>query len=167
MNGMHRKLDDGRHEVRFERHLNHPIDRVWAAITEPSEIEAWLARAELEPRPGGRVRLEWLNTGDEEIVARGTVAAIDPPRLLELDTDAHGSLRWELAPAGDATHLTFTATLDMPDEHVTENVAGWHVHLDFFDDWLDDGTRVDWPHWPRERWDAIHERYATSMRPIS
>jgi uncharacterized protein YndB with AHSA1/START domain len=167
MNGIHTKLDDGRHQVRFERRLHHPIDRVWAAITEPDEIEAWLARADLEPRLGGSVRLEWLNTGDEEIVARGTVTAIDPPRRLELDTDAHGTLTWELRADGAATDLTLTVVLAMPDEHVTVNVAGWHVHLDFLDDWLDDGTRVDWPHWPRERWDAIHERYAASMRPIS
>jgi uncharacterized protein YndB with AHSA1/START domain len=165
--GTHTKLDDGRHQVRFERRLKHPIDRVWAAITEPGEIEAWLARAELEPQLGGRVRLEWLNTGDAEVVARGTVTAFDVPRRLELATDAHGTLTWELQPDGDATDLTLTVVLAMPDEHVTENVAGWHVHLDFLDDWLDDGTRVDWPNWPRERWDAIHERYAASMRPIS
>jgi uncharacterized protein YndB with AHSA1/START domain len=165
--GTHTKLEDGRHQIRFERRLSHPIDRVWAAITEPDQIEAWLARAELEPREGGRVRLEWLNTGDDEVIARGAVTAIDPPRRLELDTDAHGVLTWELEPDGDATDLTLTVVLAMPDEHVTKNIAGWHVHLDFLTDWLDDHTRVDWPHWPRERWDAIHEVYAASMRPIS
>jgi uncharacterized protein YndB with AHSA1/START domain len=165
--GTHTKLPDGRHQVRFVRRLNHPIDRVWAAITEPDQLEAWLARAEVEPQAGGRVRLEWLNTGDDEVIARGTVTAIDPPRLLELDTDAQGALRWELTPDGEATHLALTVVLAMPDEHVTMNIAGWHVHLDFLGDWLDDGTRVDWPNWPRERWDAIHERYAASMRPIS
>ena len=167
MNGTHQQLEDGRHQVRFERTLAHPVDRVWAAITEPDEIEAWLARAAIDPQPGGRVELEWLNTGDEEVIARGTVTAIEPPRLLELDTDAHGTLRWELEPAGDATRLTFVATLAMPAEHVSLNLAGWHVHLAFLADWLDDGTRVDWPQWPRERWDAIHEGYAASMRPIS
>jgi uncharacterized protein YndB with AHSA1/START domain len=165
--GTHTKLDDGRHQVRFERDLDHPIDRVWAAITEPDEIQAWLARAEIDPREGGRVRLEWLNTGDEEVVARGTVSAIDPPRLLSLDTDVHGTLTWELREDGGQTHLTFTATLHMPDEHVSKNIAGWHSHLDFLDDWLDDGTRVDWRNWPRERWDEIHARYEASMRPIS
>jgi uncharacterized protein YndB with AHSA1/START domain len=163
----HETLDDGRHRLVFERRLNHPVERVWAAITEPGEIEAWLARAELDPREGGRVRLQWLNTGDEEVVARGTVAAIDPPRLLELDTDAHGRLRWELSPDGDRTDLTFTVVLAMPDEHVSENAAGWHVHLDFLADWLEDGTRVDWPNWPRERWAVHNERYEASMRPIS
>jgi uncharacterized protein YndB with AHSA1/START domain len=167
MNGTHTKLDDGRHQVRFERRLKHPIDRVWAAITEPVEIEAWLARAELDLREGGRVRLEWLNTGDDEVIARGTVTAIDPPRLLALDTDAHGALTWELRAQGDATDLTLTVVLAMPDEHVSMNMAGWHVHLDFLADWLDAGTRVDWPDWPRERWEEIHEDYAASMRPIS
>jgi uncharacterized protein YndB with AHSA1/START domain len=156
-----------RHEIRFERRLNHPIDRVWAAITRPEEIEAWLARADLELRAGGHVRLEWLNTGDQEVVARGTVTAIDPPRRLELTTDVQGTLTWELRPDGDATDLTLTVVLAMPDEHVIDNRSGWHVHLDFLADWLDDGTRVDWPNWPRHRWDAIRERYAASMRPIS
>jgi uncharacterized protein YndB with AHSA1/START domain len=155
------------HRLVFERRVNHPAERVWAALTEPDQIEAWLARAELEPHAGGRVQLRWLNTGDEEVIARGTVTAFDPPRLLELDTDVQGRLRWELRPDGDRTDLTFTVVLEMPDEHVTKNQAGWHVHHDFLDDWLDEGVRVDWPNWPRERWDAIHERYEASMRPIS
>jgi uncharacterized protein YndB with AHSA1/START domain len=167
MNGTHTKLGDGRHQVRFERRLKHPIDRVWAALTDPGQIEAWLARADLDPQPGGRVRLEWLNTGDAEVIAQGTVTAIEPPRVLELDTDAQGTLTWELRAAGEATDLTLTVVLAMPDEHVTENVAGWHVHLDFLEDWLNDRTRVDWPNWPRDRWDEIHDRYAASMRPIS
>jgi uncharacterized protein YndB with AHSA1/START domain len=168
----HETLADGRHRLVFERRLNHPVERVWAALTEPGEIEAWLARAELEPREGGRVHLEWLNTDEEGkryegADATGTVAAIDPPRLLELDTDVHGRLRWELRADGDRTDLTFTVEIAMPDEHVASNQAGWHTHLEFLAQWLDDGTRIDWPNWPRERWAVHHERYAASMRPIS
>jgi hypothetical protein len=55
----------------------------------------------------------------------------------------------------------------MPDDHVASNQAGWHTHLEFLAQWLDDGTRIDWPNWPRERWAVHHERYAASMRPIS
>jgi uncharacterized protein YndB with AHSA1/START domain len=168
----HETLDDGRHRLVFERRLNHPVERVWAALTDPDEIEAWLARAQLEPREGGRVHLEWLNTDEEGkryegADATGTVAAIDPPRLLELDTDVHGRLKWELRADGDGTELTFTVVIAMPDEHVASNQAGWHTHLDFLDEWLDAGTRIDWPNWPRDRWAVHHERYAASMRPIS
>src|SRR4051812_45718337 len=101
--GTHETLDDGPHRVRFERRLNHPIDRVWAALTDPDQIEAWLARAELDLREGGRVHLEWLNTDEEGrryegADATGTVARLDPPRLVEYDTDGHGTLTWELEP---------------------------------------------------------------------
>jgi uncharacterized protein YndB with AHSA1/START domain len=165
-------LDDGRHRLVFQRELNHPIDRVWAAITEPEEIEAWLARAEVDLATGGRVALTWLNTDEEgkryeAADATGTITRLEPPRLIEYDTDVHGRLTWELRPEGDRTHLTFTVVIAMPDEHVPDNQAGWHVHLDFLDDWLDDGARVDWPNWPRERWQVHKDRYAASMRPIS
>jgi uncharacterized protein YndB with AHSA1/START domain len=170
--GTHRQLDDGRHQVRFERRLHHPIDRVWAALTDPDQIEAWLARAEVDLREGGRVHLQWLNTDEEGkryegADATGVVSRLDPPHLVEYDTDQHGTLTWELRADGDATQLTLTATLHMPDEHVLENMSGWHVHLDFLAEWLGDGSRVDWPNWPRERWVALREGYELSMRPIS
>jgi uncharacterized protein YndB with AHSA1/START domain len=165
-------LDDGRHRLVFERRFNHPIDRVWAAISEPGEIEAWLARAEVEPREGGRVALEWLNTDEEGnryegAAASGTVTRFDPPRLLEYDTDGHGRLTWELRADGERTDMTFTVVVALPDEQLADNQSGWHVHLDFLEDWLDDRVRVDWPNWPRERWQIHHDRYAASMRPIS
>ena len=161
---------DGTHVLRYERRLRHPIDRVWAAITDPAEIEAWLARARVDLAEGGRVRLEWLNTDDDgnTAVADGRITRLEPPRLLEYDTDIHGVLRWELDPeADDATRLTLTVAARLPDEYVTKVRSGWHVHLDFLEDWLDDATRVDWPRWPRDRWAAINERYEASMRPIS
>jgi uncharacterized protein YndB with AHSA1/START domain len=150
--------------IRFERRLAHPVKRVWRAITEPDEIAAWLALAELELEEGGRVVLTWQNTDDHgnTAVARGTVSALDPPRLLELDTDIHGRLRWELEAADDGTALTFTAEVELPADFETEVIAGWHIHLDHLEEVLDGGT-IDWPNWDREHrpeWERIHERYA-------
>ena len=81
-----------RHVIRFHRRLGHPIERVWRAITEPDEMAKWLAVTELDLVEGGRVVLTWQNTDDEgnTAVARGTVSALDPPRLVEFDTDIHG-----------------------------------------------------------------------------
>jgi uncharacterized protein YndB with AHSA1/START domain len=153
-----------RQVIRFERRLAHPVERVWRAITEPDEITAWLALAELELEEGGRVVLTWQNTDDEgnTAVARGSVSALDPPRLLELDTDIHGRLRWELEPAGDGTMLTFTAEVELPADFETEVIAGWHIHLDHLEEVLDGGT-IDWPNWHRDHrpdWERIHESYA-------
>jgi uncharacterized protein YndB with AHSA1/START domain len=155
---------DGCHILRYERHLAPPVDRVWAAITEPAELRGWLADADVDLVAGGRVELRWLNTDDEgnRAVATGTVTALDPPRLLELDTEPHGVLRFELHPDGDGTALTFTVTTPAPNEHVTLALAGWHIHLEHLADALD-GRPVDWPAWSdehRPRWDEIHARYA-------
>lgn len=46
--------DDGKHVVRFERHLAHPIERVWAALTEPDELVGWWGEAEVELVEGGQ-----------------------------------------------------------------------------------------------------------------
>jgi uncharacterized protein YndB with AHSA1/START domain len=155
------------HVLRYERRLRHPIERVWAAITEPHEIEAWLARADLDLAPGGHVELEWLNTDAggnryEQAIARGTITELDPPNVLQYDTDVHGVLRWELDSIEDGTRLTLTVAVAVPADHVTERRSGWHVHLDFLEDSLD-GARVDWAHWPRDRWQAHHDRYLAKV----
>jgi uncharacterized protein YndB with AHSA1/START domain len=170
--GTHETLDDGRHRLRFERHLRHPVERVWRALTDPGELEAWLARSARPPVAGGKIDLEWLNTdanGEryEGAELTGTVTRMEPPHLIEWDTDVHGLLTWELREAAGETVLTFTCVVALPDGDANEYLAGWHVHFEFLEEWLDDGTRVDWPNWPRERWAVHHERYAASMRPIS
>jgi uncharacterized protein YndB with AHSA1/START domain len=164
--------DDGTLEIRgdtkvlrYERRLPHPVARVWRALTDPGELRGWLAEAELDPVPGGRVELRWLNTDDEgnAAVARGNVARWEPPRVLQLDTDIHGRLRFELEPDGeDATRLTFTVEHDaLPDEYVVRVRAGWHIHLEHLAGALA-GRPVDWPRWGEEhrpRWNEIARHY--------
>jgi uncharacterized protein (TIGR02246 family) len=161
---------DGRALLRFERSLRHPPERVWKALTDPAEISAWLARADLDPRPGGAFELRWLNTGEqgEAAVARGTVTAFDPPRVLEMDSDVHGRLRWELTPLpgppepAAGTWLVFTSDLELPEEYGAQTMAGWHVHLDYLEEALD-GARVDWANWSTGRWKIHHDRYAGAL----
>jgi uncharacterized protein YndB with AHSA1/START domain len=158
---------DGRHVMRYERRLAHPVERVWAALTQPSELRGWLADADIDLVAGGRVQLRWLNSDDEgnRAVAEGTVSALDPPLLLELDTEPHGILRWELREAGDGgTALTLTVSVPAPNEGVELARAGWHIHLEHLADTLD-GRPVDWPSWAREhspRFDGIQAAYAAS-----
>src|SRR5215208_3475777 len=141
---------DDHQVIRFERRLDHPVERVWRALTERGEMV-----------------LTWQNTDDEgnTAVARGTVSALDPPRLVEFDTDIHGRLRWELEPDGDGTVLTFTAQTQLPEEYELEVLAGWHIHLDHLEHVLDGGT-IDWPNWSRDHmpeWERIRGRYEASL----
>jgi uncharacterized protein YndB with AHSA1/START domain len=157
-----------RQVMRFERRLGHPIARVWRALTEPGELAKWLALAELDLREGGTVVLTWQNTNEDgnTATARGVVSALDPPRLLELDTDIHGTLRWELEPsADDGTLLTFTVDARLPEDYELEVLSGWHIHLDHLETVLNGGI-IDWPNWDREHkpdWDRIRDRYAARV----
>ncbi|HWI53590.1 MAG TPA: SRPBCC domain-containing protein [Symbiobacteriaceae bacterium] len=64
--------------IRFERHLKHPVEKVWAAITQPSQLAEWLADADIEYTPGGKIQLRFSNTGS---VMNGIVTHCEPPRL--------------------------------------------------------------------------------------
>jgi uncharacterized protein YndB with AHSA1/START domain len=65
--------------IRFERDLNHRIGKVWAPLTQPDQLQQWLASpAQIEPRVGGGVHLV-----PGQLTVDRTVTALDPPRLLE------------------------------------------------------------------------------------
>ena len=142
--------------MRFERRLGHPLERVWMAITDPGEIEAWWGRATVDLRPGGTMRIQWLN-GDVTMPA--TITELDPPHVLEIEGDPHGTLRFELAADGDDTVLTFVARSQVPDDFRGKVLAGWHWHLEALEAFVDDDTRIDWPNWPLDRWQEIFDEY--------
>ena len=151
--------DDGRAVIRFERRLAHPVQRVWAALTEPGELIGWWGDADVELVEGGRFELRWLNRDDEgnRAVMHATITRLDPPSVLETSADMHGVLRWELRPLDGGTLLTFTSTLDLPEELRSRVLAGWHFHLDALDEALRGGA-VDLA--GVTGWDRLHERYA-------
>lgn len=149
--------------LRFERRLAHPIDSVWAAITDPAELVKWWGDAEVD-LDAGRFTIRWLNTDEhgDGVEMEASVTEIDPPRVLEVRGEPHGTLRFELTPAGDggeATELTFTSTLALPDEFRSRVLAGWHYHLDALEAALG-GDRLDLVELPNERWERIHAGYA-------
>jgi uncharacterized protein YndB with AHSA1/START domain len=154
--------DDGRAVIRFERHLAHPVDEVWRALTTPGEMVRWWGEGSVDLVEGGRFDVTWLNTDDEgnRAAMKATITRLDPPRLLETDGDEHGVLRWELEPEAEGTRLRFTSTLEVPDQFRTRHIAGWHWHLDALETILDDGE-VD----PVNvtGWEPIHERYVAKL----
>lgn len=178
--GVVKELEDGRYALRFERYLAHPVERVWAALTEPEELAGWLAEADVELVEGGSIVLRWQNVITPEQVAKydikgleeadleqqrpvtGTITRIDPPRLLEYDTDRFGLLRWELQEHDGGCLLSFASTMAVPEEMLTQVLAGWHQHLDALENLLA-GHRADWPNWPIERWAEHRERYAAKL----
>lgn len=161
--GVYEQIDSG-YGLRFERHLPHPPEKVWRYLTEPEKLDDWLAAAEIELTEGGSVVLSWLNTDTEgnQAVARGTITRLDPPNLIEIDTDIHGRITWQLEADGAGCLLRLHVVHDLPDDYLAIVLAGWHVHLDFLEDALD-GQAVDWPNWPVDQWEIHRNRYARML----
>ncbi len=150
---------DGQVVIRFVRRLAHPIDSVWASLTEPERMIGWWGSGDVDLVEGGRFAVRWLNTDDDGEVAvmEATITELDPPRLLETSGGMHGTLRWELESDGDATVLRFTATGELPAEFESRNIAGWHTHLDALATTLEGGS-VDLVN-IEPLWEPVHEAY--------
>ena len=147
---------EGQQVIRFQRHLAHPIERVWAALTEPSQLLGWWGDATIDLVEGGQFNLRWLNTDDQgnTFTMHATITALTPPTLLETRGEPHGVLRWELRPDAAGTTLTFSSTLALPEEYWTSVLAGWHYHLDALATVLVDQA-VDLVNLPNRRWEGL------------
>jgi len=137
---------DGQGVVRLERRLAALPDEVWTLLTDPDEVELWLAALTIEPRVGGTYTLDLENTAT---VSSGAITRFEPPTLLEYrwhEGEAVESLvRFALQPTDDgaATDLVLTHTLLRGAAGVEEYAAGWHAHLDLLAARLA-GRTADW-----------------------
>jgi uncharacterized protein YndB with AHSA1/START domain len=118
---------DGGWALVFVRDLRHPIDKVWAALTEPGQLAQWAPYT--TSRDLGSVGEATLTMIDGDIAEDldATVTRAEPPTLLEYSwgTDL---LRWELAATATGTRLTLEHTLKERD-WAPKVAAGWHLCL--------------------------------------
>jgi uncharacterized protein YndB with AHSA1/START domain len=135
--------DGDRVAVRFERDLPASPAEVWAALTEPTLLVRWLARAEVELEVGGVVSLRF----DDGAMEGGRILALDPPRLLEYEWNHTGEppsvVRFELAPTAAGTRLVLDHRL-LGSETGPGYGAGWQAHLEALDAVLAGGDPGDW-----------------------
>jgi uncharacterized protein YndB with AHSA1/START domain len=159
---MHGQLEQhaGRWELRFVRRFPHPREKVWRAITEPEHLAAWFPTTiEGERAPGAPLRFRF--PGDAAPPVDGEMLAYDPPSLLELCWGDGDTLRFELAPDGEGTVLTFVNAFDELGK-AARDAAGWHTCLDL----LAHRLAGDEPPWaPDERWGAVHPGYVERFGP--
>lgn len=141
--------------ARFELLLEHEIDKVWAALTEPQQLIRWLADADIELAIGAQLQLRFSNTGS---VINGQVTQVEPLHLLEFTWTSPGEaaslVRWELYQEKDGTRFVLSHTFDTCTQ-LAMMLAGWHVHLEGLSSAIL-GNHVDWP-W--ERWHEMHDLY--------
>jgi uncharacterized protein YndB with AHSA1/START domain len=147
----------GGYQLRFERHLRHPVEKVWAALISPDQLAQWFAPGEMELILGGRVHLVF-NSDD---AVDGRVTAFEPPRLLEFTWTDKGNdlglVRWELDEEEGGTHLLLIHTVpESARASCFPMLAGWHSLLEKLEVLLSGQPTSSVP----DRWQALHDEYA-------
>jgi uncharacterized protein YndB with AHSA1/START domain len=147
----------------FVRDLKHPPDKVWAALTEPTQLREWapfvpdrdLART-------GPATLTMIDSDSPEDTA-ASVRRAERPTLLEYSW-GEDLLRWELAPAPLGTRLTLRHQV-ADRELLSKVAAGWHLCLDVAERLLD-GRPVPPIRGDDARnhgWDELNDTYAAKL----
>jgi uncharacterized protein YndB with AHSA1/START domain len=157
---------DGAWELHFERHLAHPPEKVWRAITESEHLAHWLPCDIVgERRAGADLSLPfWPAMVDkykiEEPVLSGRIEVWDPPHVFEWRWDAD-RLRFEVDPDGDGTRLRFTTWIPGDEALAVDSSAGYHVCFDRLAHLVDTGTPA---HIDDDVVKALESRYAEVVR---
>jgi uncharacterized protein YndB with AHSA1/START domain len=139
-------IDDAAFTVRRSIPIAAPVEKVWAAVTEPEHISRWFGRADFAGTGAGTLgTLTW--DGRDPIPLR--IDAFDPPHTVSyrwsnddalgtppagLDEDTSTIFTFTLEPLGDGTLLTlvetgFDRTSD-PLANMEDHRGGWDSELD-------------------------------------
>jgi uncharacterized protein YndB with AHSA1/START domain len=141
---------EDRPALRFERRIAHPVEAVWSALTDQSELEQWFPTT-VSGEMGAHGHLTFAFDADDLPPMEGDVTEFDPPRSLGFWW-GEDHLRFELRPVEDGakTDLRFTVLLGSDDKAARDG-AGWHVCLDGLEAALDragseaiDGVKRAW-----------------------
>lgn len=123
--------------IRYERHLNCPVEEVWSAITEPARLADWWpplpAAVTVDLRVGGSISFPWAD-GDDVQTFEFTILRLETPTLLEHSHTGPGSwMRYELESLSDGAGTPLRATYFVPDPDLAierGDIVGAHYGLD-------------------------------------
>jgi uncharacterized protein YndB with AHSA1/START domain len=148
------RRDDGMGVLRYQRHLAHPPEKVWEALTAPAQLAGWFpTTVDGARKPGAPLRFRFEKAPVDPMT--GQMLTFDPPALLEFHWgDDH--LRFELSEESGGTRLDFTVTFPQFGKAARDG-AGWHVCLDNLPLVLDQQGPEP------EEWRAVHPRYVESF----
>lgn len=138
---------DGTHTLRMSRRFDVPVERLFAAWTDPDQAGQWMGPRNVDCRidrwefeEGGRYEIVLVSSENKEHGARGVFGTIDPPNRLTMSwTWQHEGqmqglqtfLDLQFLPAGDnASELHLTHTMLPNDEMAEGHAEGWESALE-------------------------------------
>jgi uncharacterized protein YndB with AHSA1/START domain len=122
---------DGRPAVRFERIYDHPVARVWAAVTDPEEMRHWFPSPEVrhDGRTGGSITV----SGDpySPDPKTSSILAWEPPHRFAFEWE-DDELHLTLSEHARGCRLELVNILSTPGAGA-RNAAGWEMCLELLD----------------------------------
>ena len=119
--------------ITFKRRSPHAPERLWRALTDPDEIEAWMGYpAKIDLRVGGDWYVDFSQTNDGDL--GGVIVAIESGRRL-VYVWGLSVVEWTVEPAGDGCAYTLVQNGLTPGDGETAGgyAAGWHGFLEQLD----------------------------------
>jgi len=122
--------DGSRGTITFERLLDHPVERVWEALTTPDGLSAWWlpfpADITLDLVVGGLISFAAPELGDAAMTCE--ILELDPPyRLVHTHIDPGTTLTWELSAEGARCRLRLIQTTPDIDAAIAAGTPGFSL----------------------------------------
>ena len=149
----------------FRRHLAHPPEVVWKALTDPSELSKWyITKAVIDGKEGGTIDFV---AGPSRMHVTGRILTWKPPLVFEhewkvdarpeLPSGENAIVRWELRRDGEGTiiHLEHRK---LSRDTALGFAPGTHAFLDRLAAQLDNLALPNW----QERYQQVSNQYPPS-----
>lgn len=127
------------YKVVFKRTYDHPIEKVWEAITDPEQLKYWFAHIEMDFRTGGEIIFRFDDK--DQSLSYGKIVSINKPYGF-VWTWENELAEWELEKTGaHQTQLTLTYSR-LSNEYALRAPAGFHDLLDQLEDRLNGSEEI-------------------------
>lgn len=139
------QTDQG-YTAEFIRQLDHPIEKVWAMLTENDKLQQWFNELTIEElRKGGTIS---FNMGDGNF-EKMEILEYEEGKLLGFEW-AEDQVTFQLQGDHDSTTLTMIEKIKRITPQTAKDLAGWHVCLDVIKALLDGKAIARTTEWEKE-----------------
>lgn len=114
-------------KVVFDRTLNHSIERVWDAITNPQKLKIWFTDFEMNLKPGSKINI--LFRDKQKTLTTGQVLEVNPPNRFVWTWEGELAV-WELTSLGENRCKLVFSYGKLFDRYAVGASGGFHTLMD-------------------------------------